>query len=326
MKNKFLFIFALLFTFYSGFSQTENDSIVYTVKGEYIEKYTNRITGELFYTNTFNSYVFKDRDSDLTIDAEPNKQDRIGGSVAFSFLNLSYSFAPDFLAENRDNADSRLFNLNLKLFLGKWVQSIDVYSEKGFFLESDQIGSGYFEKIKSFKIGGNTSYIFNDNFSYKSVINQTEKQLKSAGSFIPGITYYYSKFSLRDDIIAVDEDLFLFDIALTPSYHYNFVLADDFLLSAGANVGIGLNYSEYEDEKLTSLLTEWSVTATATYDIDNLYLGGHFRYLVLNHNTDRSTRTVDNIPYLQLFVGYRFNAPKKWVRKIEEIENNVIKK
>lgn len=303
-----------------SFGQADNDSIVYVIKGEYIEKYPNRITGKLFYTNTFNSYVFSDRNSGIRVEAEPNKQNRIGASVSYSFITGSYSIAPNFLAENKDNEDSRLFNLNLRIFPGKWMQTIDIYSEKGFYLKNQR--SAYFPDIKSLKIGGSTSYILNDNFSYRAVSNQDEKQIQSAGSFIPGITYYYSKFNIvADDSNGnrIDEDLHSYDIALTPSYHYNFVPFDNFMLSLGANAGIGLNHSKSDDESLTSLLTEWSVSATTTYSVEKFYLGAHFRYLELNHNTDRTTVTEDNIPFFQIFVGYRFKAPKKWVKTTNEL-------
>jgi len=322
MKIKFFIVcFAVAFCS-SGHAQIENDSIVYSIKTEYIEKFPNRITARALYTSTFNSYVFYDRNSDASFTVEPNKQNKIGASVSYSFITLAYTFAPDFMAENRDNADSKLFNLHLRAFFGKWTQSFEIFNQKGFY---ETVSGIYAPDLNNLKIGGSTSYIFNDRFSYRSISNQDERQVKSAGSFLAGVNYYYNRFNLfaEDEEETIDENFYFIDFAFTPGYHYNFVPIRNMLLSAGGIVGIGLNHTWGLDETTTSLLTLWSVSGTATYDIENLFFGADFNYLSLNHNSDDSTYTRDNISHFQLFIGYRFKAPKKWVRSTEKIKKKL---
>lgn len=308
------------------FSQETEEDIVYKKETEYKVSYPNRITGRLFYVNTSNSLEVKDRDSDASFNLEPNKQDRIGASVSFRGITASYSYAPNFLAENKDNKESKLFTLNFRTFFGNhFMQTLDVYSEKGFYI-SDDNQSIYLPKTKNFKIGGGTSYIWNENFSFRAITSQDEKQLKSIGSFIPRIIYFYSKFNLKSDLgnQPIDEDYTSFDIAFAPSYYYNFVPTKNLLLSAGVSAGIGLNYSKYENEdSLTTLLTELNFRGSVTYDIDNFYFGSHYSYLILNHDADRSSRVVDNIPYFQIFVGYRFKAPKSLVEFADKMQNKL---
>jgi len=325
LKKLFLFVLILFIGTVWSYGQVEKDtSIVYTKTTEYIEKYPNRLTAKLFYINTYNSLTVKDRNSDLQFELEPNKQNRIGASLSYSFITLSYSFAPNFMAENEDNEDSKLFNLNFRTYLGKWMQTFDLYNEKGFYIKSD-FGNLYFPDVKNFKIGGSTSYIFNDNFSFRAIASQDEKQLKSAGSFVPGLTYYYSKLNLKGqgDAVAIDEDYYSYDIALTPAYYYNFVPSNNLLLSVGASAGLGVNHSKGEDEKLTSLLTEMAVAGLVSYDINSFYTGANYRYLILNHNTDRTASTQDNIPFFQAFIGYRFKAPKSWVRTERRLKEKI---
>lgn len=305
--------------------------IVYDIENDYIHIYKNRITAKLYYVNTSNSLRLSDRNSDLSFNLEPNKQNRIGGSVAFRSINLSYAFAPDFLAKNKDNEDSRLFNLNFRTYFGKhWMQTLDFYNQKGFYINQENTNVNvYMPDTKSLKIGGATSYIFNENFSFRAIASQDEKQIKSAGSFIPSIVYYYTYYHIRFDneglVDPIDSKSKSFDIAFAPSYYYNFVPTKNLFLSAGFSAGIGLNYSEDSTEKehLTSLLTELDFRGSATYDLDNLYLGVHYNYLILNHNSDRSTYVNDNIPYFQIFLGYRFKAPKKVVRKADDFNNKL---
>lgn len=320
---------AFVILFVSGISCWSQDSIqeiIYETHTDHIETFPNRITARLFYVNTSNTLRVNDRNSSLYYDINPNKQDRIGTSVSFRAITISYSFAPDFLAENKDNDDSKLFNLGFRTYFGKhWMQSLDLYQEKGFYLENNDVNI-YLPNIKSFKIGGATSYILNENFSFRSIVSQDEKQLKSAGSFIPRIVYYYTKLNIRTENNSVDEVLNSYDIVFAPSYYYNLVPTKDLFLSVGVSAGIGINHSKNEDlnsiqkdESLTSLVTELNFRGSFTYDVSDFYIGSHYNYLVLNHNTDRSTYVNDGIPYFEMFAGYRFKAPKKFIKLAEDI-------
>jgi len=322
LKRAIIILF-IAFTTSPLFAQDSIPEIIYLKQTEYKELFPNRITARLFYVNTSNSLELKDRNSDLFFKLNPNKQNRIGASISFRSLTISYSFAPDFLSENKDNDDSKLFNLNLRQYFGKhWMQTLDVFSEKGFYL-SDGSNSAYFPKFKNFKIGGSTSYIWNENFSFRAIVSQDEKQLKSVGSFIPRFVYYYSKFSLKTEDNFLDSDYYTFDIAFAPSYYYNFVPTKNLFISAGASVGMGLNYSTSDEESLFSLLTELNFRGAITYDINDFYLGADYSYLILNHNTDRETYVKDDIPFFQIFLGYRFKAPQKLVYKTEELNKKI---
>ena len=303
-----------------SYAQEAVSDSLYEKDTEYIKSYLNRIAARAFYVNTSNSFVVNSRLDDQRYELTPNKQNRIGASASFRFISLSYSFTPDFLAENEDNEDSRLFNLNLRTYFGQWMQTLDVFSEKGFYL-SDGAIKPYFPDIRTLKIGGSTAYIFNKNFSFRAIATQDETQLKSAGSFIPRVYYFYTKYRIKSGDI--DDKMHSYDFALAPGYFYNLVPIKDLMISAGVSAGIGFNYSTSKDETLTSLLTELNFRGVVSYNISNFYLGSHYSYLILNHNTDRSSYVNDHIPFFQIFVGYRFKAPKSWVTFFDSVEDKI---
>ncbi|MBU2949774.1 DUF4421 domain-containing protein [Tamlana agarivorans] len=324
-----------LFAQNNNTSKTAQDSIQDVVYGEqhneYIYIYKNRITAKAYFIKTSNTLRIRNReDANDEFHLFPNNQDKIGASVAFRSISASYSFSPNSLAENPNDNNSKLFNLNLRSYFGKhFMQTLDIYSQKGFQLEGTNNQQAYLPKTKSFKIGGSTSYIFNENFSYRAIATQDEKQLKSAGTFMPRLVYYFTKHDVHvtseDGSQSISTDYNALDIAFAPSYIYNFVPTKNLFLSAGVSAGIGLNYSNNpgDEENMTSLLTELDFRGSITYDINFLYLGAHYNYLILNHNSDRSSYIKDDIPYLQVFIGYRFNAPKKMVNKADEINKKI---
>jgi hypothetical protein len=213
LSERFLLFFLSAFTS-AVFGQ--KDSI--SNQNEYIKTFTDVITVRPFLLNTSNSLKVRSRRSSEELDLTANKEDRLGASVAFRSLVLSYSFAPNFLANNKDNKNSRIFNLHLRTFLGQWMQTFTLFDEKGFFLEND-LQSIYLPETASLKIGGSTSYIVNPNFSFRALVSQNEKQTKSTGSFIPRIVYFYSVFDLKDEF-GNRAKLKSFDFALAPSYYY----------------------------------------------------------------------------------------------------------
>ena len=313
-----------------AWSQDSIPDVIYETHSNYITTFPNRITTRLFFVNTSNTLRVNDRNSDLFFDIEPNKQDRIGASVSFRSLTVSYSFAPNFLAENKDNEDSKLFNLDFRTYFGKhWMQTLELFREKGFYLKNEDVNI-YLPRFKSFKIGGATSYILNENFSFRSIVSQDEKQTKSTGSFIPRIVYYYSKLNVRVDDDNIDEVLHSYDVVFAPSYYYNLVPTENLFISLGISTGIGLNHSKNEDlnhieadETLTSLVTEFNLRSSLTYDISDFYIGAHYNYMVLNHNTDRSSYVNDGIPFFEIFAGYRFKAPKKVVKTADDVNQKL---
>lgn len=319
MKKNALSFFCLLCLF-SLTAQEKTIDTLYEKETDFIRTYLNRVTARTFFVNTSNSFVISSRFDDQRFELTPNKQDRIGAAVSFRFMSFSYSFSPNFISENRDNENSRLFNLDFRFYLGKWMQTFDVVSQKGFYLSNGTI-EPYFPDIRTVKIGGSTSYIFNENFSFRAIATQDEQQLKSAGSFIPRVYYFYTKYRIQSG--EIDDKMHSYDLAFAPAYMYNFVPFQNFLFSLGASAGIGLNHSISSDETLTSFLTELNFRSAITYNISNFYFGGHYSYLILNHNTDRSSYVKDHIPYLQVFIGYRFKAPKKWVQFADSLEEKV---
>jgi hypothetical protein len=90
-------------------------------------------------------------------------------------------------------------------------------------------------------------YIFNgDNFSWKMMVNQSTRQIKSAGSFVLGAEIKFLK--IKDDqfpnssLIFGVTDPILSDwngVIIWPGYAHNFV-RNNFYLSVGAFAGGGL--------------------------------------------------------------------------------------
>ena len=306
MGLKLIKYFVLVTFYYSAYSQ--NDSLT---KSTYIKAFQDKISTRISLINTSNSFYIYDKNNEEHFKLEPNKTNYLGFSVLFRSLEIDYGFSPNFLSANKDNKDSRLFTLNFRMFYNQWMQTIDFYNQKGFYIKDN---SNTFELpgVKTLKIGGSTSYIFNKNFSFRAIGFQNEWQLKSAGSFIPRLYYYYTKYKLEEDEIS--EKAYTYNIAIAPSYYYNLVVTKNLLFSLGGSAGIGVNHSNnLGSENITSALYEFTGRAVLSYNSDSFFGGINSNIIILKQNADKTTRLDDEITYLEFYIGYRFKAPKKWI-------------
>ncbi|HEA79973.1 MAG TPA: DUF4421 domain-containing protein, partial [Maribacter sp.] len=166
----------------------------------YKEAFPDKITFRLALQTTSNNFTLRDKITRSKTEFIPNDKSYLGISVLFRFLEVDFGYAPNFLSENKDNGDSKLITFNIRTFFGQYMQTVDIYKQKGFFIRTSDLTLPI-NDLKTFKIGGTSSYIFNSNFSFRAIGFQNEWQKQSVGSFIPSISYYYTKFKLEDPII-----------------------------------------------------------------------------------------------------------------------------
>ena len=285
---------------------------------EYIRKFPEKFTLRLGMQSTSNSFIFTDDLNGTQLELLPNDKTYLGASFLFRSVEVDLGFAPDFLSENKDNGDSKLFTLNFRMFLGRWMQTLDFYSQKGFFIKTDEL-TFPFPELTTLKIGGTTGFIFNPNFSFRAIGFQNEWQKKSAGSFIPRFSFYYTRFDLNDN--TPEAITRAFDIAVGPGYYYNWVVKNHFIFSLGATLGFGVNVTTAEETTNTTALTQVLFRSALGYNSERFFTGINVSSQLLSYKTDPNTVQDDIITFVELYIGYRFNAPKKWVRAADKFNS-----
>ncbi|WP_321539791.1 DUF4421 family protein [Flavobacterium piscinae] len=218
--------------FFTAVGVAQQDSL----SKPHFKRYNEKVIFSVYYTDISNSFEAKLNNSAQADYFEfiPNKREQIGVNLSYKFIDVSYGFSPSFFEINKDNKNSKLFSLSTRFYHKKWMQLLTFINQKGFYV-SQGSNELYFERLRTIKIGGTTSYIFNENFSFRTIANQKEWQSKSAGSFIPNFSFYYTNFDLNDEDFSDSSDVYL--LSLSPSYFYNWVINDHFLLSGGVILG-----------------------------------------------------------------------------------------
>jgi hypothetical protein len=297
LKSSTIIFFSGIF---GGFAQ--NDSLNTT----YAKTYDDKVTASFYYYDISNNFdfIFTSNGEKKYLSVEPNRREQVGANFSYKFIDVSYGFSPRFFDVNKDNSDSKLFSLSTRLYVKKWMQSIVFINQKGFYINQDNVEL-QFPRLRTTKIGGTTSYIFNDNFSFKTLTNQKEWQTKSVGSFIPNFSAYYTNFDLNDGNPSNSSDVVVLSVA--PSYYYNLVIHHKLLFSAGFTAGIGLNSIDGD----VSELYELGSSLKLGYNTDSFFTFVNYNYVNFVQSATTDIRLNDDIMMFKFTVGYRFNPPKK---------------
>lgn len=277
-----------------------------TLQNPYFKSYEDKVTASIYYLDTSNNFQigFDSEGQKKYIELNPNRREQLGVSLSYKFIDVSFGFAPKFFDVNKDNSDSKLFSFNTRFYLKKWMQSFTFINQKGFYAREDEI-SVDFPRMRTTKIGGTTSYIFNDRFSYKALVNQNEWQTKSSGSFIPTFSFYYTNLNLNSALDSSNGDIYVFSLA--PSYFYNFVISDRILIGAGIAFGAGINDVDGD----VSALYQLDFNLKLAYNRDRFFAYTSLNTLNFLQSDTAEARLNDNISTLKFSIGYRFDPPNK---------------
>jgi hypothetical protein len=285
-----------------------------SLQNSYFKSYDDKVTTSIYYLDTSNNFQigFDTNGQKKYIDLTPNRQEQLGVSLSYKFVDISFGFSPKFFDVNKDNSDSKLFSFNTRFYYKKWMQSFTFINQKGFYASEETVQVP-FPRMRTTKIGGSTSYIFNDRFSYKTLVNQNEWQTKSSGSFIPTFSFYYTNLNLNNEPNSSNGDIYVFSLA--PSYFYNFVISHRILIGTGIAFGAGINDIDGD----VSALYQLDLNLKLAYNTDRFFAFASLNTLNFVQSDSVKDRLNDNISTLKLSIGYRFDPPNKVKEVYEKI-------
>lgn len=340
--NKTFSLLIVVFSFCTSFGQILQDSTA-KIKNSYYKSTLDYIN--LKFDVDSNNERFEVNNNTFDYDIRPNASNVSRLSVNYKFLSAGYSYIAQFIPGNNDDdlkgkTKGKSFGLNLNF--NHWVQDLKYGRVKGFYIEN----SGDYENpwiegttpyiqfpdLEVTSLSGSTSYKFNSNFSLKAISTQTEIQLKSAGSFIPGLLYSFYNIDNKSSSQSSSQRSETYEILTNFAYYYTFVLNKNWYASAGVSPSIGFSYTEL----LTRLPEEYVYThyssevyringrAGMGYNSERFFAGfeiAAFRSFKDDESPAVQLTTTNNA--FQVFLGYRFKAPPKFKELVEKIETKI---
>ncbi len=172
----------------------------------------------------------------------------LGLSVNNTVLSFGYGYGFDFLRDKK-YGKTRSFDFQFHNYGRKYAFDIFFQKYKGFYMEEDKVdGFILCPDLRIDKYGLYGEYVFNGKkFSYRAAFDQTEKQLRSAGSLIVGGGVYYTDIKSDTSFIFNDKNkLKNFQFGVSAGYAYTWVASRRYYLSGSASVGVNFGNETIE--------------------------------------------------------------------------------
>lgn len=306
-------------------------------EGGYFLKMNNTLNLRLDLDNDVRTFEYDLGDQVYSI--EPNTNLRLGVAFNYRFISLKIGFSPKFLEADDSSLKGKtnVFRLALNIFYKDFYQNFDFNKVKGYYVNSlelptlDDIQNDneyiILPDLKTMSITGTTWYRFNENYSFKAVINQNEIQTKSTGSFIPSLHYGY--FEITDK--TTPQDIKSFFILANAGYYHTFVFSKNWYSNLGLALGLGPEFNKLITKKPgdepnevthhTDLAFNVSSQIGLGYNSTRFYGGISLNGSAM-HRDEKSVIQFDSVRgYFKVYFGYRFDAPKSFERGMDWLES-----
>lgn len=350
MKQFCVLLFCCLsFLSFSQELETTKDSIINDTLNPYIEDHKKQLNIKFDISNDQINYNIP-YDNE-TVSIKTNLKVSYGFIFSYKYFSVRLGIRPK-LSENEEKNKGKtdVFRIGIKMLFNKWSHNLEYNYFRGYYVDNTNEVSSLdtpedffiqFPNLTTNTFSGTSKYKFNDNYSVRAVESNTEIQLKSAGTLMPGIAYSYydikgtDKIKTEEDVTITRDDFNDFKgftFILETGYYYTFVLHKYWYVNIFATPGLGFDFvtttfnspnSSY-DENFNNTYFSFKSGAALGYNGKKIYFGCEFKYNYLSgNNNDKDSEALPIRSNFHAFIGYRFKAPKQVSKPLDFIEEKV---
>ncbi|MBV6628280.1 MAG: DUF4421 family protein [Rivularia sp. (in: Bacteria)] len=296
----------------------------------YIEKFKNQFGVRSAVHNDIEGFILNDGNQEFEI--FPNTSTVGSVKLTYDTYSISLDFHPEFFG-NSDDEDIRGKtthyiiggNFNFK----RIINNLSYTKTRGYYLRNTEDfntnwvdGDPFiqFPDLEFKGLHGTSGYLLNPRFSFNATTFQSERQLKSVGSFVPRVFYRF--FSIDDKTTLTDtsssQKTSNIELLAGIGYYHTFV-KNDFYLTLGLTTSIGNHntklttrtLSESFEDRRNSMMTRIDGLATVGYNGDHFYSGFGTTLNYSSYRQDNATASVGDSRFVyRIFAGIRFKSIK----------------
>ncbi len=318
----------------------------------YVSDHSHELTLRAFGLRKHTSYTLNDRGISQKLEYDPNKNYNLGVGFNYRSIGINVAFNPPLVNNDNDKfGHTRSLDIQPHIYLKNLV--VDAYGQfyHGFYMVNssalqDVPSGGIYLRpdLRIKNIGISAQYVFNGSrFSLRSPFVQNEIQKKSAGSILAGIDIHTIFVRADSSIVPlniVHPDFFdgshfnrsnTYSIAVSGGYAYTYVYRKHYFVTAGFNVGLGVNYMTTEDagaairDRAAGLLYNTTIRFATGYNSQQYFIGVYYIGLQTRNATPIAQTQQDvGAGIIRLVFAKRIKLRKSDKKKIDQILPSVI--
>jgi len=295
----------------------------------YVYTYSSRWTvNPSFYLRTNNFSMEDVNGVGQEIVYKPNTPMKFSLSASYRWLTLGFSFKLPSYLNDKGNTESFSLYIGTQTHYANWGLDFFFVKNSGYYLANpEDIIDGWTDRdpypfrsdLKTLNIGFSSHIVLSRKLSLKAALNQTEKQLKSAGGFALQVGANFSNLKNDSTLIPYSQQEFYQDATLfrkggyvslniRPGYAYTYVFGD-FYSTTFALAGLGFQIQTYEVKAKrgwgAQLIPQFRFQQVFGYNTDNAFIKLMFVYNSYNYKVQKM-RLKNNFMLISLGGGLRF--------------------
>jgi len=188
---------------------------------------------------------------DQTLDYVPNNPMNIGIGFTYKGFPLEIEIGHDLGGKLEEKyLETQHFDLQLHNYGRKFATDVFLQKYRGLYIDDPDLSpeEANSPDISIFQASLVGQYVFNwKKFSYQAAFSQSERQLKSVGSFLLGTGIYYVRMNSDSSFVfRGHSNIKSFQWGVNGGYAYNWVLKKYWLICGSLTMGINLGNDEVE--------------------------------------------------------------------------------
>lgn len=329
----------IAFSFVESNAQSPDSLNILTADG-WIEQMNNYISADLSFNNTYHTFDVKAPSGRIIL--YPNSPNHLRLKASYDFISLGVQFAPSVLPGNGDENErgvTETFQFGTTVITRHWYADISYKKVKGFYLENTadyrswMKGDAYIQFPDLYHRGFSLSsrFIENPKLSLRSLVSQTERQFKSAGSFTPVLNFDYYIVDDQSNASSTQKSKNI-EAGIGPGYTHTIVFDEKFYLSLGMSTSAG-----YLSSRLTTRIPEgnirtnqnnfvirWDGQTGVGYNSERFYSGLYASVSGMRYKQENTAAiNAETRLYYHLFFGMRFEAFEALKRFVTNVKRRV---
>jgi len=316
----FLAVFCFLIFYFSAEAKSLSGHLKAEKDTNYIENYYNDLIVRLYSGEKTHSLDLNDLNSPYRLKYLPNGYFNLGAGVNFRSFGISLATkVPIFQNSEYKHGETKRFGIQSYIYTSKFAVDLLTSFLQGYYLVNSSTHFKSYTKDKDYQrpdissanIGITVNYIFNNSrFSYKAAFSDTERQKKSAGSFIAGgsVISYRTKADSAIVPREIGPEYFLKSRDVSESgvlafnanigYAYSLVFLKNGIFTLSYILGTGIQDNSF-DREVDSEINRWRFSMNHSGRIG---IGYRFNRYYLRIGMIRSTQYT-NLKYNDLGIG-----------------------
>ena len=250
---------------------------------------------------------------------QPNSPVGMGLSVSYKRLSLSGGMGLNFLRDP-ERGKTKIIDFQYHIYGRRFILDLFFQNYKGFYKEEDEYTIIIYPNLRLVQYGIFGQYIFNNRkFSYRASFNQSERQLRSAGSFQLGGGFYYNQISSDSSLVINEQQHRLnnYQFSISGGYIYTWIIKKNFYATIGVSVGLNLGTETMENLKNIEVSPSMFPRISMGYNGRNWSLGMSFVMNRMYVSWKDESNLLFDTGYGQIAFIRRFDVIPGFLKKIK---------